>query len=67
MRLARPLTPTEERVLRLLASDMSNAKIGEVLGIRLPTVKSHVSHIMQKLGVTSRAKAKTAAQQLGIL
>lgn len=67
MRLARPLTPTEERVLRLLASDMSNAKIGEVLGIRLPTVKSHVSHIMQKLGVTSRAKARTAAQQLGIL
>lgn len=46
---------------------MSNAKIGEVLGIRLPTVKSHVSHIMQKLGVTSRAKARTAAQQLGIL
>ncbi len=32
----------------------------------LPTVKAHVSHIMQKLGVTTRAKAKAAARKLGL-
>gem|GEM_PF-6535112 len=30
-------------------------------------MKAHVSHIMQKLGVTTRAKAKTAARKLGLV
>lgn len=67
VRLERPLTPTEEKVLRLIAADMSNAAIGEILDIKLPTVKAHVSHIMQKLGVTTRAKAKAAAKKLGLI
>ncbi len=33
----------------------------------LPTVKVHVSHSMQKLGVTTRAKAKAAARKLGLV
>lgn len=33
----------------------------------LPAVKAHVSHIMQKHGVTTRAKAKAAARKLGLV
>ncbi|HIY16662.1 MAG TPA: LuxR C-terminal-related transcriptional regulator [Candidatus Intestinimonas stercorigallinarum] len=51
-------------MLRLLCADKSNAEIGEILGIRLPTVKVHVSHILEKLGVKRRTEAKTAAQRL---
>ena len=65
--LREPLTPTELKVLKLLANDFSNARIGEVLGIKLPTVKTHVSHIIAKLDVSSRAQAKTAAEQLRLV
>lgn len=49
------------------SADLSNAAIGEILDIKLPAEKAHVSHIMQKLGVTTRAKAKTAARKLGLV
>lgn len=61
------LTATERQVLRLLCADKSNAEIGEILNIRLPTVKSHVSHILQKLNVSRRAEAKRAAERLHLL
>lgn len=61
--LAQPLTAAEMQVLRLLCSDLSNQEICEILDIKLPTVKSHVSHILQKLSVSRRSEAKTAAQQ----
>ncbi len=53
--------------LRLLCSDKSNSEIGEILDIRLATVKSHVSHILQKLGVSRRSEAKTTAEKLHII
>lgn len=62
--IAAPLSAAELKVLRLLCADKSNAEIGEILGIRLPTVKVHVSHILEKLGVKRRTEAKTAAQRL---
>ena len=43
---AEALTAAELQVLRLLCADKSNAEIGRILDIRLPTVKSHVSHIL---------------------
>lgn len=49
------------------SADLSNAAIGEILEIKLLTVKAHVSHIMQKLDVTTRAKAKAAARKLGLV
>lgn len=58
------LTETEMQVLRLLCADKSNAEIGAILNIKLATVKSHISHILQKLGVSRRAEAKTIAQNL---
>ena len=61
------LTSTELQVLRLICADKSNAEIGEVLDIKLPTVKSHVSHILQKLGVNRRSEARTAAQKLWLV
>ena len=67
VKLERPLTLSEEKVLRLIAADLSNVAIGEILDIMLPTVKALASHIMQKLGVTTRAKAKTAARKLGLV
>lgn len=65
--LTERLTDSEMQVLRLLCADKSNAEIGEILGIKLATVKSHVSHILQKLGVGRRSEAKTAAQKLHII
>ena len=61
------LTEAELQVLRLLCADKSNSEIGEILNIRLATVKSHVSHILQKLDVSRRSEAKTTAQRLHII
>ena len=55
------------QVLRLLCRNLSNQEIGEILDIRLATVKSHVSHILQKLGVQNRSEAKEAAEKLRLL
>jgi DNA-binding CsgD family transcriptional regulator len=44
----------EVEVLRLLCDGLSNRKIGEKLFISEQTVKDHVKHIMQKMGVHSR-------------
>lgn len=65
--LTERLTESETQVLRLLCADKSNAEIGEILDIKLATVKSHVSHILQKLGVSRRSEAKTAAHKLRII
>ena len=46
-----------------MCADKSNAEIGEILDIKLATVKSHVSHILQKLGVKKRSEAKTVANK----
>ena len=56
-----PLTAAEKQVLRLLAEGRSNAEIAEALGVGLPTVKTHVSHILKKLGLSRRAEARAAA------
>lgn len=61
------LTATELQVLRLLCADKSNAEIGRIMDIKLPTVKTHVSHVLAKLGVSRRSEAKTAAQRLRLL
>lgn len=57
------LTATELQILRLICADKSNAQIGEIMDIKLPTVKTHVSHILEKLGVSRRSEARTVAQK----
>jgi NarL family two-component system response regulator LiaR len=57
------LTPREEEVLALMVEGLSNADIAEKLVIGLSTVKFHVSNILSKLDVSSRAEAMALATQ----
>jgi LuxR family maltose regulon positive regulatory protein len=58
------LSPREKEVLALIAQGLSNAAIGKALFISPVTVKVHVRHIFDKLGVRSRAEAALRAAQL---
>ena len=59
------LSAREKEVLSLLAQGLSNPEIGQALFISPVTVKVHVRHIFDKLGVKSRAAAALRAAQLG--
>ncbi|TPG29507.1 MadR family response regulator transcription factor [Mycolicibacterium hodleri] len=61
------LTEREMEVLRLLATGLSNNKIGEQLYISATTAKFHVSNIMRKLEVSRRAEAVYAASKRGLI
>ncbi len=61
------LTRRERDVLRLLAEGRSNRDIAETLFISSRTAGTHVSNILGKLGVTSRAAAAGAALSQGLL
>lgn len=50
------LTPTEQRVAALVAEGLSNPAIGERLFVSRRTVQTHVSHVFEKLGLSSRAE-----------
>jgi DNA-binding NarL/FixJ family response regulator len=63
---AEPLTERETEVLRLLARGMSNKEIAQALVISEQTVKTHVSHILDKLGVSSRTHAALYAIRSGL-
>lgn len=61
------LTPRELEVLELVASGSSNRDIGQSLMLSEATVKSHLVHIYDKLGVRSRTSAVAAAREQGVL
>src|ERR671913_929900 len=65
--MVEPLTARELEVLRLLAAGTPNRAIAEQLVVTLDTVKSHVTHIFDKLGVTNRTQAVSRARELGLL
>ncbi|MEO8394885.1 MAG: LuxR C-terminal-related transcriptional regulator [Chloroflexota bacterium] len=60
-------TPREAEILRLMIAGESNREIAEALVISENTVKSHISHILSKLGVKSRTEASARVRALGIL
>jgi DNA-binding NarL/FixJ family response regulator len=64
---APPLTPREIEVLRCIARGLSNPDTGRQLYISEATVKSHVTRIFEKLGVSDRTAAVTVAIARGIL
>ena len=61
------LSKRELEILKLIASDASNQEIADKSFISLNTVKTHVRHILWKLGVDRRSQAVTKAKEKGIL
>ena len=60
-----PLTPREHDVVRLIARGLSNKRIARELGIAEKTVKTHVSNILAKLGLTDRTQVALHAVREG--
>lgn len=63
----RSLTTRELEVLRMVAKGSGNKEIAASLNIAEVTVKLHVSHVLEKLGVKDRTEAATAALQRGVI
>jgi DNA-binding NarL/FixJ family response regulator len=60
------LTAREHEVFRLIANGLSNTEIGQQLFISDTTVKTHVTHILQKLDLRDRVQAVVLAYQTGL-
>jgi LuxR family transcriptional regulator, maltose regulon positive regulatory protein len=61
------LSQRELEVLRLIAQGATNQEIAEKLVVTVGTVKSHINHILSKLGAHNRTEAAARARSLGLL
>lgn len=61
------LTPREAEVLRLVAQGLSNREIAGALTVTEHTAKTHVAHVLGKLGVRDRVGAVIAAYESGVV
>jgi DNA-binding NarL/FixJ family response regulator len=64
---ASPLSPRETQVLALVAEGCSNREVGLRLFVGEATVKTHLQHVFEKLGVGDRTRAVTLAMEQGWL
>jgi two-component system nitrate/nitrite response regulator NarL len=62
-----PLSPRELEVLRLAAAGNTGPEIAAELVVALATVKTHLQHIYEKLGVSDRAAAVALALRAGLI
>jgi DNA-binding NarL/FixJ family response regulator len=61
------LSPRELEVFQLLARGMTNREIANHLIVGETTVKTHVAHILTKLGVRDRVQAVVLAYETGVI
>lgn len=61
------LTPREIQVLRLLTTGAGNDEIADRLGVSLNTVKTHIKHLLDKTGFTSRTQLAIQARITGFV
>ena len=66
-RVGGDLTRREREVLELVAMGRSNKRIARELGVAEKTVKTHVGHVLAKLGVTDRTQAALLAVSQGLV
>jgi DNA-binding NarL/FixJ family response regulator len=60
-----PLTQREQQVLELVEQGLKNRDIGDLLGIRIGTVKIHLKHIFEKMGIRGRYALALSGLKVG--
>jgi len=66
-RLREPLSGSEARILRFLPTNLSAPEIASQLSVSVNTIRTHMRHLYEKLGVHSRTEAVGQARALGLL